>query len=93
MGYFSNGTEGMDYEAAYCSRCEHYDEDGFCPVLDIHALYNYDQFKPQNIDIEDILNRLVPRSADKLSNDQCCMFIDAATYRDKRQRKLELEGK
>jgi hypothetical protein len=25
MGYFSNGTEGMDYEAQYCDKCVHQD--------------------------------------------------------------------
>lgn len=26
MGYFSNGTEGMMFEEAWCSRCVHSDD-------------------------------------------------------------------
>lgn len=39
MGYFSNGTQGMDYQERYCSRCVH---DGKCAVWFAHMHHNYD---------------------------------------------------
>lgn len=42
MGYFSNGSEGMDYEARYCERCVHQKPDeGGCAVWLAHMLHNY----------------------------------------------------
>ncbi len=40
MGYFSNGTEGLDWEAANCTGCVHVDD---CAVLIAHYLHNYDE--------------------------------------------------
>ncbi len=43
MGYFPNGTAGDMYEAKWCARCVHQKpDDGGCPVLLLHLLWNYD---------------------------------------------------
>jgi len=39
MGYFSNGTEGSDYESRYCRNCSHYEG---CPIWLLHLMWNYD---------------------------------------------------
>ena len=42
MGYFSNGSEGLDYQATWCDRCVH-SGDGtgpFCPVWALHHDWN-----------------------------------------------------
>ena len=43
MGYFSNGSEGMDYEERYCKRCIHYgpEEGPGCPIWFAHLVYAY----------------------------------------------------
>lgn len=72
MGYFSNGTEGMEYEAAYCDRCLHQQPDGpGCTVWLAHMLYNYDECNEE----ESILHLLIPRTKDGLGNKECTMFI------------------
>ncbi len=75
MGYFSNGAEGMDYEARYCRRCVHYGpEDGpGCPVWLAHLLHNYEECnKP-----ESILHLLIPLAADG-TNEQCALFLEGS---------------
>ena len=74
MGYFSNGTEGMDYEEKYCARCVH-DANHDCPVLLIHSLFNYDQLRPGNEKLREAMSALIPRRPDTF-NDQCRMFIE-----------------
>jgi hypothetical protein len=48
MGYWSSGTEGMDWEARWCERCVHQPEEGFCAVMELHQLWNYDQCAAAN---------------------------------------------
>jgi len=77
MGYFANGTEGMEYEDRYCCRCINYrsteeiNQRG-CPVLDLHSLWNYeacsDPIKKSALD------SLIPRD-ERGFNKQCRMFI------------------
>jgi hypothetical protein len=74
MGYFSNGTEGMEYEAQYCQHCVH-DTEQNCPVLLLHYMHNYKECNKG----ESFLHVLIPRSEDKLGNEQCRMFIRATT--------------
>lgn len=72
MGYFSNGTEGMYYEAQYCDRCVHQDgPDGQsgCAVWLAHLLHNYKECQNP----ESILHLLIPREG--ISNGQCKMFL------------------
>jgi hypothetical protein len=76
MGYFSNGTEGMIYEEMFCYRCAHY-QDGMCPVLTVHAVYNYDACgdDARAVALKSILDRLIPRDSTGL-NDCCTMFTE-----------------
>ncbi len=68
MGYFSNGTEGMDYQAKYCDRCIH-DVKKDCRIWLAHLTYNYDE------KARGILDYLIPREKDGLSNGQCKLFV------------------
>lgn len=76
MAYFSNGSEGLDYESQYCDRCIHwtYDQatatDG-CPVWDAHMLHNYDQNGDEKV--KSILDLLIPM--DGLYAAQCKLFV------------------
>lgn len=75
MGYFSNGTEGMDYQEGYCSKCIH-DKDENCPVWAAHLVHNYDECnKP-----ESILHMLIPREG--IRNLRCTMFIESPAVGD-----------
>lgn len=67
MGYFSNGTEGLDHEARSCDRCIHQDDP--CAVTRAHMLHNYDECNKK----ESILHLLIQRLPDG-SNGQCTMF-------------------
>lgn len=71
MGYFSNGTEGMDYQARYCERCAH-DVNNDCPILMLHLLWNYEACKDKEKDMA--LNSFIPRSKNGAGNEQCKMF-------------------
>lgn len=68
MGYFSNGSEGMDYEERYCAHCLHYEG---CPVWLAHMIHNYDECNNEG----SILHMLIPRSKDGLGNERCAMFV------------------
>lgn len=70
MGYFSNGTEGMDYEAQWCDHCLH--RDG-CAVWMAHTLYNYKECNNP----DSILHILIPLTEDGLGNERCTMFVDS----------------
>lgn len=70
MAYFSNGTEGMNFEMQFCARCVH----GFdpvssemipCAVWSLHLKYNYAE---ANND-QSFLHELIP--ADRKT---CFMF-------------------
>lgn len=50
MGYFSNGSEGLDFQGQFCFQCVNWRDldDGRgegCPIWDLHLLWNYDQFE------------------------------------------------
>ncbi len=68
MGYFSNGTEGMAYEAEYCDKCIH--QENGCAVWLAHMMHNYDECNNE----KSILHILIPRNKDGW-NDQCKMFV------------------
>lgn len=73
MAYFSNGTEGLMYEARYCQRCAHFDDDQWCPVMLLHQLHNYEECnKPDSF-----LHVLIPRD-EQGDNGQCAMFLEAS---------------
>ena len=70
MGYFSNGSEGDDYEQRYCSRCVHQKPDeGGCMVWLAHMLHNYAECNNKG----SILHLLIPRQPDTF-NAECKMF-------------------
>lgn len=74
MGYFSNGSESLDYEARYCDRCVHWANNNPCAVMGLHLLHNYDECNKEN----SFLHLLIPRTKDGLGNEQCSMFYEAA---------------
>ncbi len=53
MGYFSNGTEGLDYAEKNCVSCVHYKD---CAVWTAHLLRNADECNNP----ESILHMLIP---------------------------------
>lgn len=75
MGYFSNGSEGRDYEEQYCERCVH--RDG-CAVWVAHLIHNYAECNNK----DSILHMLIPRTKDGLGNEQCQMFIEKKVEAD-----------
>ena len=69
MGYFSNGTEGEDYESRYCSKCAHQKiDEGGCAVWMAHMIANYKECNNP----DSILHILIPR--DGAGNEECRMF-------------------
>lgn len=82
MGYFSNGTEGMDYEERYCSTCLHRGpvNGPGCYVWFAHMLHPSDGIKTGSI-----LNLLIPRSKDGLSNERCTMYLNDPTKGARRE--------
>lgn len=86
MGYFSNGTQGMDYEEMFCSRCIHQggkNGQGSCAVWDAHMLHNYDECNKS----DSILHLLIRRGDWKKKepwNFECEMFFEKP-FEDKRQ--------
>lgn len=77
MGYFSNGTEGMCYQEKYCDKC--YWGDKACAIWFAHMEYNYEECNND----KSILNMLIPRSKDGLSNEKCKGFVDIAMLKAK----------
>lgn len=89
MGYFSNGSEGMDYEADYCDRCVHQngpDGDSVCAVWAAHKFHNYKECNNK----ESILHMLIPRSEEGLGNGQCLMFVEDKRAKIDDQEELEI---
>ena len=89
MGYFSNGTEGRDYQARYCYRCVNYRDLGDgrgegCPIWDLHQLWNYDPGTPRERLVaatkDRALDQFIPRSKDGLTNEQCKMFLEIPVH-------------
>jgi hypothetical protein len=81
MGYFPNGSAGMDYEERYCDHCLHQGSDeggGGCWVWMAHMLRNYDDCN----NADSILHMLIPRSADGLDNEKCRMFVEKELFPD-----------
>jgi len=71
MGYFSNGTEGMQYEDRWCAKCIHErnPDDEPCAVWELHMLHNYDECNKD----DSPLHVLIPR--DGINNGRCRMFV------------------
>lgn len=71
MGYFANGTEGDMFEAQWCNRCVHEDDEKGCPVFLAHILYAYEECNSKS-NAKVMLDMLIPRK--RASNAQCAMF-------------------
>jgi len=83
VGYFSNGTEGKDYEVKFCERCIHQKpDDGGCAVWFAHLLYNYDQQDREQSKLKSVLDILIPCSAEGV-NAGCMMFVAAIEPKEK----------
>lgn len=74
MAYFSNGTEGREYQKRYCLRCVNYrdKEDGRgygCVIWDVHLLFNgKEKYSP-------VLDVLIPRCG-AAGNGACALFTE-----------------
>lgn len=78
MGYFSNGTEGDMFEARYCNRCVHEDDEKGCPVMLAHVLYSYELCNEKEHPGKVMLDMLIPREREPgyCGNAQCAMFYE-----------------
>lgn len=56
MAYFSNGSEGMVFDAQ-CAKCKFGDKP--CPIAAIQMIYNYDQLNDKTGTARKIMNELV----------------------------------
>lgn len=71
MGYFSNGSEGLDYQERYCFHCLHWSDEKGCPVWNLHQIHNYKECNKA----DSFLHAFIPRSEDHFRNEQCEMFV------------------
>jgi hypothetical protein len=82
MALFANGSEGQYNESRYCRRCVHDwthrddDDERECPVLVLHAHWNYDACKDATKHMA--LDALWPMAEDCLHAAECAMFHAAA---------------
>jgi hypothetical protein len=86
MGYFPNGTAGDMYEAKWCARCVHHEDDPEkpgCPVMLAHVLYAYEECNSQS-NAKHILDELIPIDEDGW-NKQCAMFVTVEDLTRKRR--------
>jgi hypothetical protein len=72
MGYFSSGTEGMDYQEQFCFHCANWRDRGDgcgegCAIWDTHLMHNGETEKVS------VLNDLIPR--DGIYNGECALFL------------------
>ena len=67
MGYFANSTEGEMYERKYCEKCFCY-QDGHCPCLQAHMLWNYDECNND----DSLLHKMIPREG--VANNRCIFW-------------------
>ena len=88
MGYFANGTAGMDYQEKYCVKCVHWRSRGkatfeSCPVWDLHQEYGYDRNASSNLNLawnavnnmsDIVLDTLIPMNNMGDQNKQCEFF-------------------
>lgn len=89
MGYFPNGTSGMDYMERYCFRCSNWRDSGDgrgegCPIMDLHLLWNYDAVGEDKDKTKELaLNMFIKRDDKNCCNHRCAMF------REKRKPKIK----
>lgn len=83
MAYFIDGKDSTNYVEKVCTNCQHYKNGMYkgedCPILEIHKQYNRDGGNgTRDLEIEDILSILIPRSENGMVNLECSMFIREA---------------
>lgn len=85
MAYFPNGSAGMDYEAHYCDKCVHWQDDNPCAVMGLHMSWNYEACNGDQPDATPeakakfyALEYLIPHIPNSLGADQCKMFHPVA---------------
>lgn len=85
MGYFPNGTSGMDYAETYCYHCVNWKDNGSgsegCFIFDLHVLWNYDAVNGKTAPKGSIartkweaLEHFIPITKNGLGCEQCKMF-------------------
>ena len=89
MAYFPNGSAHTCYIETVCSTCIHFKDDGDgrgygCPIIDLHFLYNYDQFTDPALAAA--LDLFIPQEEDefglKTINGQCTMYAPDPDHQD-----------
>jgi hypothetical protein len=73
MGYFSNGTEGADYQYNYCEKCLNSDNPDTpgCAIWDLHLLYAYQLANSKSLAKK---FELIPLTKNHSENLQCKLF-------------------
>jgi hypothetical protein len=82
MGYFSNGTSGDMFEAEWCNRCAHENDEMCCPVMLAHILYAYelcneDAAKNPGKHVLDMLIARAEPAVEQSGKQKCAMFLSA----------------
>ena len=88
MAYFSNGSEGSDYEEKYCAGCCNGGQDNMCPVWHAHFLYAYASAGDPR---REVLDLLIPM--DGTFAGKCAMYITVemrSQRRKKHRRQLQM---
>ncbi len=79
MAYFSNGTEGMQYQEKYCDKCVNMRDKGDgrgpgCAVWDLHVFYAYDECNGTG-NAKAMLDQLIPMNKETHFAEECSMFL------------------
>lgn len=92
MAYFPNGTAGDMFEAEWCNRCAHEDEEKGCPVMLAHILFCYELCNNKEHPGKVMLDMLIPEDCSS-----CTMFVrrqgpKGRSSRQLNERLAELRG-
>jgi hypothetical protein len=74
MAKFSNGTEGLNYQNAYCWQCAHWSDERGCPCWSAHELWNSDEINKT----DSILHKMIPVVG--IINGKCFCFNPVAKH-------------
>ena len=86
MAYFSNGTDGMQYEAKYCDKCVHMSAGHGCPCWDAHMFWNYEECNKK----DSILHKMIPQ-ADSGFAAECIFFREGSVKIEKHEHRFKLK--
>lgn len=92
MGYFPNGTAGDMFEAEFCSKCVHEDDEKGCPVMLAHVLYAYDLCNEDEAKNpgKHVLEMLIVQD-EKRNTQRCSMFVSVSRLKMSRARAAKHE--